>query len=552
MIALALCCGVASGCARTPKAELGRVERETARATVGGPALKTAGVGAVGAELAQNANGEPPTLSSLAYVELGRYPQTVAKRKAVRAIKDRKIAPIDNVYSLNAECAPDLDEEYYGDYVRIISGMASMYKGARPEVNRNNYTFSDGTGIMDNSEYFFKIEPIKWRVFVNEKAIANNAIYLIADKILDHTPFLDSAMYKYSKKQECYAQIDEADNELSIKANDYAGSELRRWLNDDFCERAFKTVTNTLKVTEIQPTDPERMIVENRILRGLNDRTARTLTIPPNTIDRIGPNAFDDCYDLKTICYQGDNWDKLKKDDNWNGGRELRVLTPKNRVKISDLEPTAMSKMQISDGVLTGLTDKTLRTLTIPAHSIGKIAPNAFKGCESLERVCCQGNDAALLIDEDWTSGLERDIPIVPPKSDEKGKIVKLGLSDAEPENADLVLTLSSAEAPAALKLLAETTDYARAHGTWMSMHPSAYGNGRWWLRDGAKTHLARYVSDHAHIPSDSGSGEAFTAIPKSGESVGAAYYGARPVIAARNRSGFIRILEDVIEEGKK
>lgn len=70
--------------------------------------------------------------------------------------------------------------------------------------NIDSYRFNNGTPIIPQNEYYFKVEPIKWNVIVNQI----NRIYLLSDKILD-TPFsvlgeLFPIFYKKIKMQESY------------------------------------------------------------------------------------------------------------------------------------------------------------------------------------------------------------------------------------------------------------------------------------------------------------------------------------------------------------
>lgn len=73
--------------------------------------------------------------------------------------------------------------------------------------------FNDNTPISDNTPYWFKVEPIKWRIVGEDE----NSYTLFSDVILDASLF--------SSGEE--------------KTNNYSTSELRQFLNNDFCNKAF-------------------------------------------------------------------------------------------------------------------------------------------------------------------------------------------------------------------------------------------------------------------------------------------------------------------------
>ena len=89
-----------------------------------------------------------------------------------------------------------------------------------------------------------------------------------------------------------------------------------------------------------------------------------------------------------------------------------------------------------------------------------------------------------------------------------------------------------------ARRFLDETLDYlgGPSRGTWMSVYPEFYGNGRWWLSTpGDKSYRACYVSDH-------------TSVSASGESLGSTVMGVRPAIMMTVDDAF-EILQDEEEE---
>ena len=75
---------------------------------------------------------------------------------------------------------------------------------------QTTYSFTNGVKIVQNREYYFKVEPIKWRILTSTSGVA----LLFSDKILTC---------------HCY----------SSKDNNYAESDIRKWLNSTFINQAF-------------------------------------------------------------------------------------------------------------------------------------------------------------------------------------------------------------------------------------------------------------------------------------------------------------------------
>ena len=131
----------------------------------------------------------------------GLYPQThVNDTNTIAALNLLTTAESNGWYLYN--------NEYYA------KKKANPYK--------TNYTFSDGTKIVNNTEYWFKCEPIEWKILTS-----SNGSYSLVSTVL-----LDAHLYdSYS--------------------NNYSNSNIKVWLNGDFLNTAFNLESSYIQTTTV-------------------------------------------------------------------------------------------------------------------------------------------------------------------------------------------------------------------------------------------------------------------------------------------------------------
>ena len=95
----------------------------------------------------------------------------------------------------------------------------------------NNYTFSSGAAVIKNTVYYFKVEPIAWRVL----SIKDGSAMLLCDSIIDNRPFNNG-----------YGN------------DNYADSSIRTWLNSDFLNIAFSATAQECVATSSITSNPGR------------------------------------------------------------------------------------------------------------------------------------------------------------------------------------------------------------------------------------------------------------------------------------------------------
>ena len=145
------------------------------------------------------------------YIMFGEYPQTIKAQ------------------SVSIRGSADKDGYYRGsDGERYAKVVANPYF--------DGYTFSDGSKVTKGAIYYFKVEPIRWRILSEESGKA----LLLADRILEKHYFhytIESIRMGLFKK---------------AYANNYKHSDIRAWLNGEFLNTAFGEVAQSLiETTEV-------------------------------------------------------------------------------------------------------------------------------------------------------------------------------------------------------------------------------------------------------------------------------------------------------------
>lgn len=125
------------------------------------------------------------------YIYFGEYPQT---------LKESSVAVSETTDSRGYYLGSD------GAYYAKVT--ATPYQG--------NYTFSTGESVNEGNVYYFKVEPIRWRIISEEDGVA----FILCDSILAARRF---------------------DND----SQNYAESEIRTWLNNTFLNNAFNETENS-------------------------------------------------------------------------------------------------------------------------------------------------------------------------------------------------------------------------------------------------------------------------------------------------------------------
>ena len=156
-----------------------------------------------------NASGEPTANGE--YILFGEYPQT---------IKSNDVTITETTdgrgYYLGS------DDCYYAKVT------ATPYE--------NGYKFSTNATVTNGTVYYFKVEPIKWRILSEE----NGTALILCESIIANKRY--NEYYEGTKN--------------GVYANNYKKSEIRAWLNNEFYNTAF----NTLQQELIQTTEVDNSV----------------------------------------------------------------------------------------------------------------------------------------------------------------------------------------------------------------------------------------------------------------------------------------------------
>ncbi len=143
-------------------------------------------------------------------VTYGLYPQ-------------KRVSNSATLSSLNALTSVESNGWYLLDGCYYAKKEASPYN--------SGYTFDDGTTIVSGTAYWFKCEPIEWRILSSSEGEYS----LVSTVLLDAHRYNE---YYSGTKNGCYA-------------NNYERSEIRGWLNGDFYDSAFSLGDSLIQTTTV-------------------------------------------------------------------------------------------------------------------------------------------------------------------------------------------------------------------------------------------------------------------------------------------------------------
>lgn len=175
-------------------------------------------------------------------VEFGSYPQSrVTNSSLVSALnKVSKNWVSYGYYSGTGACGTMAQGDWmkYADFTyngtKYRAVTFSQYRPHRTEGSFDYYSEQQNNGYTPNKIYYFKYEPLKWRVLDPSTGL------VLCESIIDSQAYSNTT-YEYGRDPYDEYNARWNDAEHTHYANDYATSSIRTWLNDDFYNTAFSS-----------------------------------------------------------------------------------------------------------------------------------------------------------------------------------------------------------------------------------------------------------------------------------------------------------------------
>lgn len=125
------------------------------------------------------------------------------------------------------------DFTYNGTKYRAVTfSQYRPYSTCDTSSPDNSYQYNNG--YAPNNIYYFKYEPLKWRVLDPSTGL------VLCESIIDSQAY-SNTVYCYGTDSYTYSYTYWNDAKHTHYANDYATSSIRAWLNDDFYNTAFSS-----------------------------------------------------------------------------------------------------------------------------------------------------------------------------------------------------------------------------------------------------------------------------------------------------------------------
>ncbi|MBO4479960.1 MAG: hypothetical protein J5774_06300 [Clostridia bacterium] len=154
-------------------------------------------------------------------VWLGEYPQTLAT--------DKELSKMSS--------SPDENGYYTSGKDKFVKVTTPILKNAYHNGKTDYLPFSDDSQPDPAKSYYFKVEPIQWRVLVDDEE--NDAVMLVSDQLIDAHVWLSS--FEKSATRSSWAAYDNTLDGVPAEtpANGWRYSEMRAFLNGEFYNTAF-------------------------------------------------------------------------------------------------------------------------------------------------------------------------------------------------------------------------------------------------------------------------------------------------------------------------
>ncbi|MBQ8844619.1 MAG: hypothetical protein IJ008_01225 [Clostridia bacterium] len=165
-------------------------------------------------------------------IYFGYYPQTIASQEEVKSLSSTS--------------------DKNGFYTSNIDGSKYIKYKTKDYSYLETLEFSNGEQVKKNNEYYFKCEPIVWRIINNK----NNYVTIATVNLLDCYPFIaeENVVREVAviNDEQTSVWFNIKNNvPKGIYANSWEYSDLREWLNSDFKNHFSQNEQSILQLSEL-------------------------------------------------------------------------------------------------------------------------------------------------------------------------------------------------------------------------------------------------------------------------------------------------------------
>lgn len=176
-------------------------------------------------------------------IQFGSYPQTKVTDETILTALNEAVPEWDSWTSYGYYTGTgSTGTMVQGDWMRYTDVMygGNKYRGVKFTQYRPDWTYvtssssnsyQDDNGYSTNTVYWFKFEPIDWRILDPATGL------VMCETIIDSQPY-SNTIYYVSSAISRYAYFNDASYNANY-ASDYETSSIRYWLNNDFYNTAF-------------------------------------------------------------------------------------------------------------------------------------------------------------------------------------------------------------------------------------------------------------------------------------------------------------------------
>lgn len=213
-------------------------------------------------------------------IEFGSYPQEKVEDNALITTLN-SLPQLWKSYGYYSGTGSWNGEMTASDYMQYcdVTYAKQKYRGVRFSAYRpydtgyacsETYSQQDDNGYYINTVYWFKWEPLQWRVLDPSSGL------VMSNKIIDAQPFHNTAYTISGYSGSSYYSYTYQSKDSTIAPSDYNASSIRAWLNEDFFGSAF-TKSQKMQIRSTTASGYTSVVNDKLFLLDLRDVFNSTL-----------------------------------------------------------------------------------------------------------------------------------------------------------------------------------------------------------------------------------------------------------------------------------